>query len=217
MMTKITGKTDQIFWKYIRKDQLDTVEILVGKEHYFLPTIIAVKKVFEGGIVLEERVEGVNLEEYLLKENTEFLEEEILEIGIQLCDALHFLHSNRPPIIHGDVKPENIMISMEKPLRIRLIDVDEGVVWRTNERNRYSRGTIGYCSPEQRRGEAFDVKSDIYSLGKTLEFLYFGCEKKWKNRRLKKVINKATATREKDRYVTVLEMQQDLRTILYGR
>ena len=217
MMEKITGKTDQIFWKYIRKNQLDTVEILVGKKHYFLPTILAVKEAFDGGIILEERVDGLTLEEYLFKENTEFLEEEILEIGIQLCDALHFLHSNRPPIIHGDVKPENIMISEKKPLRIRLIDVDEGVVWRTNERNRYSRGTKGYCSPEQRRGEAFDVKSDIYSLGKTLEFLYFGCEKKRKHRQLKKVLNKATATKAINRYVTVLEMQQDLRTILYGR
>src|SRR5579859_7408726 len=66
-------------------------------------------------------IEGETLEQYLHKSNSGKLPlENVLNIGLQLCDVLDFLHTRQPPIIFRDLKPANIM---QTPTgRIYLID-----------------------------------------------------------------------------------------------
>lgn len=85
----------------------------------------------------------------------------------KLCSPLAFLHGEG--IIHGDLKPENIMIKEDGALVL----VDFGLMnWFTGEEGRDiltvqqgDAGTVSYMAPEQFRGEFVDARTDLYALG----------------------------------------------------
>uniref|UniRef100_A0A672HDV9 Protein kinase domain-containing protein n=1 Tax=Salarias fasciatus TaxID=181472 RepID=A0A672HDV9_SALFA len=94
-------------------------------------------------------------------------EEKILEIRpilYQLADALFFLESCQ--IVHGDLKPVNIMMAdrLRRPLKVKLIDFGVAV---SNPEDWMGviRGTPAYMSPEMLLGLPFDLPFDMWSLG----------------------------------------------------
>ncbi len=91
-------------------------------------------------------------------------------IAIQLLDILIYLHRQAPPIIHRDIKPDNIIRSSEGKLFL----VDFGAVQDAYQSTFLRRstvvGTFGYMAPEQFQGQAVP-SSDLYGLGATLIFL----------------------------------------------
>ena len=100
--------------------------------------------------------------------------EKLLPWMRQLCDVLAYLHSQHPPIIHQDLKPDNILIDEDGS--VMLIDV--GIV-----KDSKSRGIIrildraaspGFSPPEQEYGSGIDERSDIYALGATFYALLTG-------------------------------------------
>jgi serine/threonine-protein kinase len=92
----------------------------------------------------------------------------------QVCDALVYLHSQSPPLIHRDVKPANIKISPQGKVML----VDFGIVKVGNAQMRTATGAVsvtpGYSPPEQYGAGGTDVPSDIYALGATLYTLVTG-------------------------------------------
>ena len=120
-------------------------------------------------------IPGETLEEYLGKAKGKKLEiEEVLEIGIQLCAVLHYLHARQPPIIFRDLKPENILRTPDEG-QIYLIDF--GIARHfTGTKDKDNLGTPGYAPPEQyaQYGGQTTPHSDIYSLGATLHQLLSG-------------------------------------------
>ena len=102
-------------------------------------------------------------------------EQQALDWGSQLCDALEYLHSQDPPILHRDVKPANIKLTPDGLIKL----VDFGLVkLMTADEDRtvtvlQGRGTAYYIPLEQYGGDIghTDVRSDIYSLGATLYHL----------------------------------------------
>lgn len=133
-----------------------------------------------------EWVEGESLQDIL--ENGRILSTpDILKIGIAVSDALHYIHTHVPPVIHRDIKPGNIIFSNQKvPILI-----DFGIS-RTNnretishtEQGRYLRmGTGRYSAPEQLLDpEHVTPKADIFSLGVSLYEMVTGeMPYKWGN------------------------------------
>lgn len=113
-------------------------------------------------------IRGKDLDQWL-EESTELLDQETaISWGIQVCDALHHLHSQKPqPIVFRDVKPSNIMLDQYG--RIVLIDFGIAKVFETGDKGTMI-GTEGYSPPEQYRGRA-EPAGDIYALGATLHHL----------------------------------------------
>ncbi len=92
---------------------------------------------------------------------------ETLEVTAQAADALEYSHSRG--VIHGDIKPENLMVSGEPgALRARLMDF--GLARRRAElpAGGPAGGTIVYMSPEQVLGGEVDGRTDVYALGVVL-------------------------------------------------
>ncbi len=92
---------------------------------------------------------------------------ETLDVAVQAAEALHYSHSRG--VIHGDIKPENLMVSGEPgALRARLMDF--GLARRRAARRPGgpAGGTIAYMSPEQVLGTDVDRRTDVYSLGVVL-------------------------------------------------
>ena len=91
---------------------------------------------------------------------------------LAICDAVIFLHNQQPPIIHRDIKPDNIRITSEGTAI--LVDLGNAKSAADGVRTLFfirHQGTPGYAPPEQYPGGAgTDLRSDVYALGGTLYF-----------------------------------------------
>ena len=119
-------------------------------------------------------IEGETLEDYLAKRGTNHLPvEEALEIGIQLCTVLDYLHTRQPPIIFRDLKPSNVIRTSTGHLY--LIDFGIARHFKLGQaRDTIAFGSPGYAAPEQYGKAQTTPRSDIYSLGATLHRLLTG-------------------------------------------
>ena len=91
---------------------------------------------------------------------------------LETCDAVLFLHNQQPPVIHRDIKPDNIRI-MRNGTAI-LVDLGNAKAYADGLRTLLfirHQGTPGYAPPEQYPGgSGTDARSDVYALGATLYF-----------------------------------------------
>ena len=133
------------------------------------PRFVAEYRNGEMRCVLREYVPGDTLSE--LAERRSFTEKEVLETGLQLCDQLDVLHSMDPPVIHRDIKPQNVVIRPDG--KAVLIDYGIARVRSDNETDTVAFGTQGFAPPEQYGYSQTDARSDIYSLGVLLNWLLY--------------------------------------------
>lgn len=122
-----------------------------------------------GQFMVMDFIEGVSLADLLEQRGGPLPEAEALHYARQVGGALHYLHSRRPPIIHRDVKPGNIILTGDNQLF--LVDFGIAKVYQGDGKSsRHARGTsAGYSPPEQYDPRVPTTeRSDIYSLGATL-------------------------------------------------
>ena len=153
-------------------------------------------------VVVEEFIQGETLIERLNRENF-FSEDEALKILLQLCDGLKFLHELG--IVHRDIKPSNLILQAGGI--VRLIDFDAARIVKANKsEDTNALGTKGYAPPEQYGYGQTDNRSDIYSLGVTMQKLlgknYHG--------RFKNILAKCTEIDPKNRWQSVDELKNAL-------
>lgn len=152
-------------------------DILKGLRHSYLPQVYDYVQMNEAIYTVLEYIPGKSLQAYL-DEGYIFQIQELYRWFFQLCEALKYLHAQKTPIIHGDIKPANVMIRPDGS--ICLIDFNVSIEKNQDEVKGIS---YNYASPEQIRyvnaiknGEIaeknwIDERTDIYSLGATFYHL----------------------------------------------
>ncbi len=144
-----------------------------------------------GRCVLWEYVDGETLA--AAAEERSFSPEEVTGIGIALCRQLEVLHQAEPPIIHRDVKPQNIILREDgTPV---LIDFGIARARAGKKADTVILGTEGFAPPEQYGFAGTDARSDLYSLGMVLNWMLKGGTEVPENPKtpLEKVIRRMTA------------------------
>ncbi len=98
---------------------------------------------------------------------------EVLDIGVQLCNVLNYLHTRQPPIIFRDLKPDNVLRTADGQLY--LIDFGIARHFKPGQaRDTIAFGSPGYAAPEQYGKAQTGPSADIYSLGVILHQMLTG-------------------------------------------
>ena len=183
-----------------------------------------------------EYVDGITLKDYI-KEKGALPWQEACDFAIQIGQGIQEAHARN--IIHRDIKPQNILMTKDKTLKVTDFGIARAVAGETNAVGGTALGSVHYISPEQARGGYTDARSDIYSLGIVLYEMLTGkvpfdgdnavsialmhLEKEPVNVKivnmdistdLAYVTMKAIAKSQADRYQSVQEMLDDLHCIL---
>ncbi len=129
--------------------------------------------------ILLDYIEGPNLEMLRFRQPEQrFSLPLVMAIMAPIMDAVTYLHSQRSPIIHQDIKPANIIMNRGGPRKrtdkVVLVDFGIGKKYNLNSINRDNhRSLTGYEAPEQYSGE-ITTRCDIYGLGATFYSLLAG-------------------------------------------
>ncbi|GHO44654.1 serine/threonine-protein kinase [Ktedonospora formicarum] len=148
--------------------------LLAGLMHPNLPRIYEQFTDQGRSYLVMDFIEGEPLESRLsrLKGSTLPIDQS-LDIAIQLCDVLEYLHSRNPPIIFRDLKPANVMLTPNG--NAFLIDFGIARHFKPGKaRDTTALGSSGYAAPEQYGRSQTTERADIYSLGATLHQLLTG-------------------------------------------
>lgn len=150
--------------------------ILANLNHPHLPRVTDnfIEKSNGLPYLVMEYVEGQNLGDLLAQSGT-LPEEQVREWADQVLSALAYLHAHRPrPIIHRDVKPDNIRLLLDGRT-VKLVDFGIAKLGGAADATRHgARGaTPGFAPPEQ-YGSGTSPSSDVYALGATLFNLLTG-------------------------------------------
>lgn len=205
-------------------------DILKKLHHRYLPQVYDFLMVGTGVYTVMDYVDGHDLSWYV-ENGYLFTEEQLTVMLCQLCEVLDYLHRQRPPIIHSDIKPGNIMLRSDGDLCL----IDFNISLDGQEEKKVIGYSAGFASPEQvaiSRAELYgeknikfrlDPRTDIYSLGVSFYYLMTGvvpdCGRKAVpaeklqnvySAALSKVVAKAMEPSRQKRYSSAAKMLLDL-------
>src|SRR5437763_12217566 len=160
----------------LRKAFEREARLLNHLRHAALPRVSDHFNEGEGQFLVMACAPGEALSEMLTRRATPFPAPQVLAWADQLLDALDYLHTQTPAVIHRDIKPQNLKLLP----RNQIVLLDFGLAKGTPLQTRVTASgsvfgySFNYAPIEQMQGTGTDPRSDLYSLGATLYHLLTG-------------------------------------------
>jgi len=161
---------DDNFRKAIERE----ARLLNSLKHTALPRVTDHFEEDNGQFLVMEYIAGEDVATILEREKRPFPVETVKKWADQLLDALDYLHNQSIPVVHRDIKPQNLKITPQGDVILLDFGLAKGnptdAAGQTNSKSifGYSRN---YASLEQIQGTGTDPRSDLYSLAATLYHL----------------------------------------------
>jgi eukaryotic-like serine/threonine-protein kinase len=151
--------------------------LLARLHHPALPRVSDHFSEGDGQFLVMQYIPGDDLSEMMLRKRAPFPANQVLTWADQLLDALDYLHTQDPQIVHRDIKPQNLKLTSRG--QIILLDFglakgQAGDISRVTTAASIFGYTPNYAPLEQIQGLGTDSRSDLYSLGATLYHLLTG-------------------------------------------
>lgn len=144
------------------RQEYDTTSILDNK--YIRKALDFVQIEGLGDCIIFEYIEGKSLAEHVRVGTLS--EKQVKSVLAEVCEALYYLHRNG--IVHCNLSPENIMVTTDG--RARLIDIGVPETKQDADRELLIK-EMEFIAPEIIKGEDYDARADVYSIGKIMEFM----------------------------------------------
>ncbi|MDE7435787.1 MAG: serine/threonine protein kinase [Lachnospiraceae bacterium] len=185
-------------------------DLMEHLKHPGIPILYDLEEDEEFIYLVEEYIQGESLEDILL--HTESISQEyVMQIGIQICSVLSFLHHLKPyPILYQDLKPSHIIVCGNQ---IKLIDFGFASFISSQGKKYHKYGTKGFAAPEQYGDGSMQIQSDVYQLGAIFR-LYDKTHRGACSRAFRNIIRKSTREDPEKRYPSIQSLQQALQSAL---
>ena len=161
----------------LRKQFEREARLLARLHHPALPRVSDHFSESDGQFLVMQFIPGDDLSEMMTRKRGTFPADQVFTWADQLLDALDYLHTQDPQIVHRDIKPQNLKLTA----RGQIILLDFGLAkGQAGDVSRITTGasifgyTPNYAPLEQIQGLGTDARSDLYSLGATLYHLLTG-------------------------------------------
>jgi serine/threonine protein kinase len=163
----------------LRKAFEREARLLASLRHSALPRVIDHFTEETGQFLVMEFIPGDDLEAMFKERGGPFPLSDVLRWADQLLDALDYLHTQQPPIIHRDIKPQNLKLAARDQIILLDFGLAKGSAAGMSQAS--ATGSIfgytpTYAPLEQVHGAGTDPRSDLYSLAATLYHLLTGTE-----------------------------------------
>jgi serine/threonine-protein kinase len=147
-------------------------EILQQFRHPNIVRFLAWGKFRGTWYIAMEFIQGVTLEK-LIQDGGPIGWREVVDLAIQVCDALHYAHERG--VVHRDLKPSNLMITEDRRVKLTDFGIAKDLDRTSLTATGRTLGTAAYMAPEQIRGTpAVSHKTDLYALGAVLYQMLVG-------------------------------------------
>lgn len=200
----------------------DYIKFLKRLDHPAIPKIVDFIETNDYFAIVMDYIEGLTLEK-IIKNYGKQHQTLVIDWIIQICDALRYLHNQKPPCIHGNVAPENIILQPCGNISV----VDIGVIRIFNYKHIsdiHHLETNDYVAPEQYINGKIDERSDIFGVGMTMYRLLSGSNTNYHvgqslpirivnpnvAARWERIIQKCTEPNPDNRYQSIEELYSDL-------
>ena len=149
--------------------------LLNSLKHHALPRVSDHFLEDDGQYLVMEYIPGEDLFCVMEESNDSFPVEQVLNWADQLLEALDFLHNQENPIVHRDIKPQNLKVTAKGQIILLDFGLAKGNVTGAAGNQTNAKSIFGYsrnyASLEQIQGTGTDPRSDLYSLAATLYHL----------------------------------------------
>lgn len=142
--------------------------VLNRLRHGAIPVVMDYFIEGEGRFLVMQYIPGDDLSTLMERSKKPIQLEKVLEWADILCDALTYLHTQDPPIIHRDIKPQNLKLTDRQEIVLLDFGLSKAAVGSGEKSQSIFGYTPNYAPLEQVQGEGTDARADIYSLAATL-------------------------------------------------
>jgi serine/threonine protein kinase len=159
----------------LRKAFHREASILATLRHQALPKVIDHFTEGDGQFLVMEFIRGDDLSKILQMHGRPIPPKDALTWADQVLSALEYLHSQRPPVIHRDIKPQNLKLNERGEVILLDFGLAKEEALDTSKVYRSVRGyTLNYAPLEQIQGTGTDPRSDLYGVAATFYHLITG-------------------------------------------